>query len=31
VVTARGVVRTDVALGTGYVFKVLLEDATLQK
>jgi hypothetical protein len=31
VVTARGVVRTDVAPGAGYAFKVLVEDAALQK
>ena len=31
VVTARGVVRTDVALGAGYNYKVLVENATLTK
>jgi len=31
VVVARGVVRTDVDLGSGYAYKVLVEDATLQK
>jgi hypothetical protein len=31
VVVARGVVRTDVDLGSGYAYKVLIEDATLQK
>jgi hypothetical protein len=31
VVVAKGVVRTDVALGSGYSYKVLIENATLQK
>ena len=31
VVVARGVVRTDIDLGSGYAYKVLIEDATLQK
>ena len=31
VVVARGVVRTDLDLGSGYAYKVLIEDATLQK
>lgn len=31
IVVARGVVRTDVDLGSGYAYKVLIEDATLQK
>ena len=31
VVVARGVVRTDVDLGSGYAYKVLVEDAALQK
>jgi hypothetical protein len=31
VVVARGVVRTDVDLGSGYSYKVLIEDATLGK
>jgi len=31
VVLARGMVRTDVNLGSGYSYKVLVEDATLQK
>ena len=31
VVLARGVVRTDVALGAGYAFKVLVENAKLAK
>jgi len=31
VVVARGTVRTDVDLGSGYVYKVLVEEATLQK
>jgi len=31
IVLARGVVRTDVDLGSGYAYKVLVEDATLQK
>jgi hypothetical protein len=31
VVVARGVVRTDLDLGSGYAYKVLVEDATLQK
>lgn len=31
IVVARGVVRTDVDLGSGYTYKVLIEDATLQK
>jgi hypothetical protein len=30
VVTAKGVVRTDKDFGAGYVYKVLVEDATLQ-
>jgi hypothetical protein len=31
VVVAKGVVRTDVDLGSGYTYKVLIEEATLQK
>ena len=31
VVLAKGVVRTDVDLGSGYAYKVLIEDAKLQK
>jgi len=31
VVVARGTVRTDVDLGSGYVYKVLVEEATFQK
>ena len=31
IVVARGVVRTDVDLGSGYSYKVLIDDATLQK
>jgi len=31
VVSARGVVRTDVDLGSGYNYKVLIEDARFQK
>jgi hypothetical protein len=31
VVVERGVVRTDLDLGSGYAYKVLIEDATLQK
>ena len=31
VVLARGTVRTDVNLGSGYAYKVLVEDAKLQK
>lgn len=31
VVVARGIVRTDVDLGSGYSYRVLIEDATLQK
>lgn len=31
VVVARGVVRTDVDLGAGYAYKVLVEDAALRK
>ena len=31
VVVAKGVVHTDVDLGSGYSYKVLVEDATLQK
>ena len=31
IVVARGVVRTDLDLGSGYAYKVLIEDATLQK
>lgn len=31
VVLAKGIVRTDVDLGSGYAYKVLIEDATLQK
>ncbi|HUN68400.1 MAG TPA: nucleotide-binding protein [Burkholderiales bacterium] len=31
IVLAKGVVRTDVDLGSGYAYKVLVEDATLQK
>jgi hypothetical protein len=30
VVTAKGVVKTDVTLGAGYAYKVLVEDATFQ-
>jgi hypothetical protein len=30
VVTAKGVVRTDQDFGSGYSYKVLIEDATLQ-
>ncbi len=30
VVTAKGVVKTDVNLGAGYAYKVLVEDATFQ-
>lgn len=31
VVTVRGVVRTDKDFGSGYAYKVLIEDATIQK
>jgi hypothetical protein len=31
IVVAKGVVRTDLDLGSGYAYKVLIEDATLQK
>jgi hypothetical protein len=31
VVVAKGIVRTDVELGAGYTYKVLVEDAKLQK
>lgn len=31
IVVAKGVVRTDVDLGSGYAYKVLIEDATLGK
>jgi hypothetical protein len=31
VVVATGVVRTDVNLGSGYAYKVLVENATLRK
>jgi hypothetical protein len=31
VVTAKGVVRTDVDLGSGYTYKVLVDGATLQR
>jgi hypothetical protein len=31
IVTAKGVVRTDKDFGSGYSYKVLIEDATLQK
>ena len=31
IVLARGTVRTDVNLGSGYSYKVLVEEATLQK
>ena len=31
VVLARGVVRTDVDLGSGYVYAVMVEEATLRK
>ena len=31
VVQARGVVRTDVDLGSGYVYAVMIEEATLRK
>jgi hypothetical protein len=31
VVVARGTVRTDVQIGAGYSYKVLVEDATLRK
>ena len=30
VVTARGVVRTDMDFGAGYAYKVLIEEATLE-
>jgi hypothetical protein len=30
VVTAKGIVRTDKDFGSGYAYKVLVEDATLQ-
>ena len=31
VVIAKGVVKTDVNLGSGYAYKVLVEDASFQK
>lgn len=31
IVVAKGVVRTDIDLGSGYSYKVLVDDATLQK
>ena len=31
VVVVKGIVRTDKDLGSGYVYKVLIEEATLQK
>ena len=31
VVVAKGIVRTDVNLGSGYAYKVLVEEATLTK
>jgi hypothetical protein len=31
VIVAKGVVRTDVDLGSGYSYKVLVEEAKLQK
>ena len=31
IVSARGLVRTDADFGSGYAYKVLVEDATLQK
>lgn len=31
VVTARGLVRTDVSLGSGYAYEVLVEEAKLRK
>jgi hypothetical protein len=31
VVTAKGVAHTDVDLGMGYTYKILIEEATLQK
>ena len=31
VVTAQGLVRTDVNLGSGYAYAVLIEDAALRK
>lgn len=31
VVVVRGIVRTDVDLGSGYFYKVIVEDATVQK
>jgi hypothetical protein len=31
VVVARGTVRTDVDLGSGYFYKVLVDEAKLQK
>jgi hypothetical protein len=31
IVTAKGTVRTDVKLGSGYAFEVLVEDATLRR
>jgi hypothetical protein len=31
VVLIKGIVRTDVDLGSGYAYKVLVEDATLTK
>jgi alkylated DNA nucleotide flippase Atl1 len=30
IVTAKGIVRTDMDFGSGYAYKVLIEDATLQ-
>ena len=31
VVVAKGIVRTDVNLGSGYAYKVLIDEAALQK
>ena len=31
IVTAKGVVRTDKDFGAGYTYKVIVEEATLQK
>jgi hypothetical protein len=31
IVTAKGTVRTDVNLGSGYVYSVLIEDAAVRK
>ena len=30
VVTAKGIVRTDMDFGSGYAYKVLIEEATLE-